>query len=73
MPTTIKDLVAAVQATNNVIKDPHAGEKDLEAAAEQSTRPSPPTSKSPTRARRWKRRPMPKRASRHLTGRRHYP
>lgn len=34
MPTTIKDLVAAVQATNNVIKDPQAGKKDLEAAAE---------------------------------------
>ena len=34
MPTSIGDLVAAVQATNAVIKDPSATQKDLERAAE---------------------------------------
>ena len=34
MPTSIGDLVAAVRATNAVITDPSATQKDLEAAAE---------------------------------------
>lgn len=34
MPTTIGDLIAAVQATNAVIKDPSATQKDLEAAGQ---------------------------------------
>jgi hypothetical protein len=33
MPTTIGDLAAAVEATNAVIKDPSATQKDLERAA----------------------------------------
>jgi hypothetical protein len=39
MATTISDLVAAVRATNAVIGDPQATQKDLEAAAaaEQET------------------------------------
>jgi hypothetical protein len=34
MPTTLSDLMAAVEATNTVIKDPDRTEADLEKAAE---------------------------------------
>ena len=62
MPTTIGDLVAAVQATNAVIKDPSATQKDLEAGRRgRKRRPSRPTSKNPTPAPRWRRRRRPSR------------
>ncbi len=34
MPTTINDVLAAVQGVNNVLKNPSASQKDLDRAAE---------------------------------------